>query len=77
MEIIAVLTRSQQHVIDRILAHLGVETLPPPSTGPPLWLQIRQARAYYDDNPGVLPEDEVDAPHPSDDLYIVDVQYPD
>ena len=77
MEIIAFLTSSQQYVIDRILAHLGVETVPPPSTGPPLWLQIRQARAYYDENPGVLPEDDLDEPHPPDEAYIVDVRYPD
>jgi len=77
MSIISFITPAQQHVIDRILVHLNVEIVFAPSTGPPLWMQIRQAQAYYEDNPCLLPEDDLGPPHPSDDQYVIDEIYPE
>ena len=58
MRIPAFITSTQQHVIDRILEHLKVDIVAAPSTGPPLRMQVRQAKGYYAANPGVLPEDD-------------------
>ena len=77
MRILAFITSTQQHVIDRILEHLKVDIVTPPSTGPPLWMQVRQAKSYYADNPGVLPEATQGQPHPSVDDYVLDEIYPD
>ena len=77
MDVVAFILEGQEAVIERILTHLGEDTVPPPSTGPPLWLQLQQMAAHYAAHPDVLPEDDVDPPHPSDDDYIIDEIYPD
>jgi hypothetical protein len=77
MAIVAFLTAAQQDVVDRILDPLGEENVPPPSTGPPLWIRVRQAQAYGRDHPERMGSDEADPPHPSDDAYIVDTVYPE
>jgi len=82
MRIVAFITSAQQHIIDRILEHLKVHIVTPlsfgpvPSTGPPLWMQLRRMATYYEAHPDVLPVDEMD-PLPPDDDYVLDEIYPD
>jgi len=77
MVFVAFIVEEQGDVIERILTHLGEDIALPPPTGPPLWLQLRQMAAYYEAHPDVLPQDEADPPHPSDESYIIDEVYPD
>jgi len=76
MRIVAFLTASQQDVVDPILDPLGEDRVPPPSTGPTLWIRVRQAEAYGRAHPERLASDDADPPHPSDDVYILDPVYP-
>ncbi len=55
MKIVAFVSAFQQDIVERYLSHLGHDIVPPPPTGPPLWLQNRQAREYYAQNPGLAP----------------------
>ena len=76
MDVVAFILEGQAEVIERILSHLGQDVVPPPSTEPPLWMQLLQMAAHYAVHPDVLPEDDVDPPHPPE-MYVIDEVFPD
>ena len=57
MRIISFITTAQQDLIDKILGHIGKSTEPPKATGPPLWLQILQAKEHIEQYPDWYPDD--------------------
>ncbi len=57
MKIISFITTSQQDVLDKILDHIGESTELPMITGPPLWVQILQAKEHMDQHSDWYPDD--------------------
>jgi len=59
--------------VERVLRHLRVDCVPPPSMGPQNWVRAAEARAYGLAHPAVSAEQEFVEAEPPDDYGTIDV----
>ena len=57
VKVISFITTGQNNVINKILDHLGEPTEHPKATGPPLWVQILQAKEHVQEYQDWYPEE--------------------
>ena len=73
LRFVSFITQSQTEVVERVLTHLRVDFVPPPSTGPPNWVRAAEARAYGLAHPEVSAEQEFVQAEPPEDYGTIDV----
>jgi len=73
LRFVAFITLAQAEVVERVLEHLRIDFVPPPSTGPPNWVRAAEARAYGLAHPEVSVEQDFFQAEPPDDYGTIDV----